>query len=77
MKILIMLLILLSCKTKIYGPNYNFGKTHNQSLFNRNKVVLKEDARMKHSMIKSRMKASKELRQIQRTKNKVKRKLIR
>ena len=77
MKTLIMLLILLSCKTKIYGPNYNYGRTHNQSLYNRNKVVLKEDARMKHSMIKSIMKASKEYRQIQRTKNKIKRRLIR
>ncbi len=77
MKIIIMLLILLSCNTRIHGPNYNSGKTHNHSLNNRNKVVLKEDARMKHSMIKTRMRASKEHRQIQRTRNKVKRKLIR
>ena len=77
MKIIIMLLILLSCNTRIHGPNYNSGKTHNQSLNNRNKVVLKEDARMKHLMKKTRMRASKEHRQIQRTRNKVKRRLIR
>ncbi len=51
MKILIMLLILLSCNTKIHGPNYNSGKTHNQSLNSRNKVVLKEDVRMKHHIM--------------------------
>lgn len=77
MKLLIMIMILLSCNSKIHGPNYNSGRTHNQSLNNRNKVVLKEDARMKHLMQRTRMKSSKEHRQIQRTRNKVNRRLIR
>lgn len=75
--IILILIILLSCNSKIHGPNYNVGISHNSNLKNRNKIVLKEDARMKNAMIKSRMRASKEHRRIQRTRNKVKRRLIR
>jgi|AntAceMinimDraft_10_1070366.scaffolds.fasta_scaffold276368_2 uncharacterized protein YxeA len=54
-KILVCLftLILSSCST-IKGPNYNSGKSHNQTLGTRKKVVNREDSRMNKSMGKMR-----------------------
>jgi len=48
------LFLLVTCKSHINGPNYNQGKTHNQSKMNRTKIVHKEDIRMKKAMNKSR-----------------------
>ena len=48
------IIILISCSPRIYGPNYNQGKTHNDSNANRKSIVLKEDLRMKTAMAKLR-----------------------
>jgi hypothetical protein len=58
MKILIaLLLVMTSCGTKLNGPNYNSGKSHNSTLNTRSKVVNKEDSRMKGAMYKLRNKS--------------------
>lgn len=56
MKYIFLILLIISCSIK--GPNYNQGKTHNDSNANRKSIVLKEDKRMKKSMIKTRIKSS-------------------
>ena len=53
---LFLLLLLLGCTPKIKGPNYNVGRSHNQNLGLRHRVVNKEDWRMKKAMIKHRQK---------------------
>ena len=57
MKYIFLILVLVSCGIK--GPNYNQGRTHNDSNHNRKHIVLKEDKRMKNAMIKHRAKSSK------------------
>jgi hypothetical protein len=52
------LLVLATCTPRITGPNYNQGRTHNQSKDNRMSIVYKEDIRMKKAMIKARKSAS-------------------
>jgi hypothetical protein len=52
------LFILATCTPRITGPNYNQGRTHNESRDLRMKIVHKEDARMKKAMIKTRKAAS-------------------
>ena len=52
MKFLLIALLFISCSS--VGPNYNVGKTHNESLKQRNKVVSKQDRNMKRKMIKLR-----------------------
>jgi hypothetical protein len=56
MKYIFLILLIVSCSIK--GPNYNQGKTHNDSNANRKSIVLKEDKRMKNAMIKHRTKTS-------------------
>ena len=48
----------ISCSPKSVGPNYNIGRTHNESKKNRMKVVYKEDFRMKREMGKARKKGT-------------------
>jgi len=52
------LFLLATCTPRITGPNYNQGRTHNESRDLRMKIVHKEDARMKKAMIKTRKAAS-------------------
>lgn len=56
MKIVVLLLLLCSCHT-IKGPSYQ-GRSHNEQLSNNNRIVQKEDYRMKKAVIKARAKAS-------------------
>jgi len=70
----ICLFILATCTPRISGPNYNQGKTHNQSKDNRMNIVYREDSRMKKSMIKTRKAASPKKRK---RKSKTNKKLIR
>tara|TARA_R110000803_G_scaffold13218_14_gene37353 strand:+ start:2261 stop:2515 length:255 start_codon:yes stop_codon:yes gene_type:complete len=59
-KILMVLFLFITTQScGINGPNYNSGRSHNETLGTRHKVVNKEDKRMKNSMIKARGKASK------------------
>ena len=62
--------ILATCTPRITGPNYNQGRTHNQSKDNRMSIVYKEDARMKKAMIKSRKAASPKKKRSKSKKNK-------
>lgn len=62
--------ILATCTPRIAGPNYNQGRTHNQSKDLRMNIVYKEDARMKNAMIKSRKSASPKKKRIKSIKNK-------
>jgi len=72
---LILLLTLISCSS--VGPNYNQGKTHNDNLNNRSRIVNKEDERMRKVMERTRNKASKGLNQNKCKINKKNRKIIR
>lgn len=60
-KFLILYFLIISCNPKIKGPNYNSAKSHNKTLNLRNKVVQKEDFRMKNAMIKHRKKYSRNI----------------
>lgn len=57
MRCLLIVLLLYSCAPRILGPNYNQGRTHNDDLGNRERIVMNEDARMKSTMIKHRASA--------------------
>ena len=67
-KLLLFSFILYSCSS--VGPNYNQGGSHNVDMSMRNKIVFKEDLRVKNNMIKTRTSASKH---ITRSKNNKKR----
>jgi hypothetical protein len=58
------------------GPNYNTSTSHNNTLKNRNKVVKKEDLRMKNAMIRHREKYSRNI-NFNKKHNKSNKKLIR
>ena len=55
------LFLLFSCSQKIVGPNYNQGNSHNERKHNRYSIVLKEDARSKKQMSKTKKRASREI----------------
>lgn len=69
-------LVLATCTPHIVGPNYNQGRTHNESRDLRMKIVHKEDARMKKAMIKTRKAASPKNRK-RKSKNKNTKRIIR
>jgi hypothetical protein len=58
-KLLLFSFILYSCSS--VGPNYNQGGSHNADMLMRNKIVFKEDLRIKNKMIKTRTSASKHI----------------
>ncbi len=64
------LLFLANCSPHSVGPNYNQGRTHNESKENRMRIVYREDIRMKKEVIRARKSAS------QKTKRKKERKLL-
>jgi len=72
----ILFFITLACNPKIKGPNYNISTSHNNTLKNRNKVVKKEDLRMKNAMIRHREKYSRGIKFIKRNNRKKKNKYI-
>jgi hypothetical protein len=51
----VMIVVLSSCAP---GLNYNQGRTHNEDLANRERIVRKQDEIMKKSMQKTRRKAT-------------------
>jgi len=51
---LLIVLLFISCQPKIHGPNYNQGNSHNERKANRLGIVMKEDARSKKQMAKTR-----------------------
>ena len=58
-KLLLFSFILYSCSS--IGPNYNQGGNHNDDMAMRNKIVFKEDLRVKNKMIKTRTSASRSI----------------
>lgn len=52
MKWLVVIFLLFSCSS--VGPNYNQGRSHDESMSMRHKIIVKEDARVKKQMKKSR-----------------------
>ncbi len=55
----ILFFLFLSCaQTKPIGPNYNQGRSHNESVLNRSKIVNKEQIRSRKQMNKTRKRAS-------------------
>jgi len=55
--ILTILILIYNCASTSNGPNYNVGKTHNESVANRMGIVYKQDRKMKKSMEKCRRRA--------------------
>ena len=53
-RLLMILLLVVSCQPKIHGPNYNQGNSHNERQSNRLSIVMKEDARSKKQMARTR-----------------------
>jgi hypothetical protein len=52
----LLVLFLVSCGP--VGPNYNVGRTNNESLILRERVVMREDSRVKRNMNRARVKAN-------------------
>jgi hypothetical protein len=53
-----LIITIYSCSSAIKGPNYNSSSSHNKTLKDRRSIIIKEDSRMKKSMIKHRKKYS-------------------
>ena len=53
--VMIWLIILLLSSCSSIGPNYNQGRSHDESMKMRHKIIKKEDARIKKQMKKARV----------------------
>lgn len=49
----LVIFLLFSCSS--VGPNYNQGRSHDESMSMRHKIIVKEDARVKKQMNKARV----------------------
>ncbi len=57
--LIIIFIIILSCSQhKSIGPNYNQGRSHNESVSKREGIVMKQDKFSKKQMSKTRKRAS-------------------
>ena len=64
------LLLVVSCQPKIHGPNYNQGNSHNERKANRWGIVMKEDARSKKQMAKTKKRCKPKTKNIKHKKGK-------
>lgn len=69
-----LILLLYSCAS--VGPNYNQGGSHNDDMAMRNKIVFKEDLRVKNKMVNARSSAKKSIHKTKKIRNKKLRKYI-
>lgn len=69
-----LILLLYSCAS--VGPNYNQGGSHNDDMAMRNKIVLKEDLRVKNKMVSARSSAKKNIHKTKKIRNKKLKKYI-
>lgn len=69
-----LILLLYSCAS--VGPNYNQGRSHNDDMAMRNKIVFKEDLRVKNKMVNARSSARKSIHKTKKIRNKKLKKYI-
>lgn len=69
-----LILLLYSCAS--VGPNYNQGGSHNDDMAMRNKIVFKEDLRIKNKMVSARSSAKKNIHKTKKIRNKKLKKYI-
>jgi hypothetical protein len=69
-----LILLLYSCAS--VGPNYNQGGSHNDDMAMRNKIVFKEDLRVKNKMVNARSSARKSIHKTKKIRNKKLKKYI-
>jgi hypothetical protein len=69
-----LILLLYSCAS--VGPNYNQGGSHNDDMAMRNKIVFKEDLRVKNKMVSARTSARKSIHKAKKIRNKKLKKYI-
>jgi hypothetical protein len=69
-----LILLLYSCAS--VGPNYNQGGSHNDDMAMRNKIVFKEDLRVKNKMVNARSSARKSIHKAKKIRNKKLKKYI-
>ena len=69
-----LILLLYSCAAS--GPNYNQGGSHNDDIAMRNKLVYKEDLRVKKQMNKARASARRSIHKSKKFKNKKLRSIV-
>ena len=69
-----LILLLYSCAS--VGPNYNQGGSHNDDMAMRNKIVFKEDLRVKNKMVSARTSARKSIHKTKKIRNKKLKKYI-
>jgi hypothetical protein len=69
-----LILLLYSCAS--VGPNYNQGGSHNDDMAMRNKIVFKEDLRVKNKMVNARTSARKSIHKTKKIRNKKLKKYI-
>lgn len=70
----LLILLLYSCAS--VGPNYNQGGSHNDDMAMRNKIVFKEDLRVKNKMVNARTSARKSIHKAKKIRNKKLKKYI-
>ena len=71
----LVIFLLFSCSS--VGPNYNQGRSHDESMKMRHKIIKKEDARVKKQMKKARILGRKNLTKSRNHKSKSTNKYIR
>ena len=69
-----LILLLYSCAS--VGPNYNQGGSHNDDMAMRNKIVFKEDLRVKNKMVNARTSDRKSIHKTKKIRNKKLKKYI-